>query len=52
MASVYCDAVQDSIESDAEPDEDSEEALGHIGLGIPPAPKPLPDLFQPHWTQR
>ena len=51
MTSVQYDAVQD-IESDAEPDEDSEEALGHIGLGIPPAPKPLPDVFQPHWTQR
>ncbi len=44
--------VQDSIGSEGDDEDGADEEMSHIGLGIPPPAKPLPDPYQPHWTQR
>ena len=45
-----CNVAQDSSGDEGEDDMDDD--MAHVGLGLPPPARPVPDPFQPHWTQR
>ena len=44
--------MQDSGGGDGDDEDDADGDMAYVGLGIPPPVRPLPDPFQPHWTQR